>query len=100
MGKRIKSVIRRFFIHSSFLFSGIITDSKIQINRIERIKIKEIFVSIEMEKTISSNIFIPIKASNADMPVFKKRNIFTMLLNKKNKDRKPIIAKILEKKTI
>ena len=66
---------------------------------IPTITIKETAVEISIWKKVCNNIFVPINTKRIPNPVFNLQNIFITLLNIKNNERNPKIAKILEKNT-
>ena len=77
------------------MFFGNINEAIILTANIVKTPSKELIVSILYMSWIS--ILIPMKTSNTDKPIFRKRNFSTIFCIKKNSERSPIIAKILEK---
>ena len=47
-----------------------------------------------------SSIFTPMKVSRMDKPIFRNQNLSSTLSSIKNRERSPIMAKMLEKKTM
>jgi N-acetylglucosamine-6-phosphate deacetylase len=82
-------------------FSGNNNDAPILTTNIPNMINSELMVVNPRSATYSPpSIFRPMKVSKAANPIFRKRNLSIIFTSKKNIERKPRMAKILEKKTI